>query len=81
MTVITRLATGFGVALLAIALLPIPVVVAKGLMIAALAPPGAVGVSESLETNCTSRSAFQIGTVVSVIIMAIILYGWRPWAM
>ena len=78
-TIIVRLVSGFAVALLAIAVMPISAAVATGLMLAALAPPGAVGVSRALETNNFSRPAVQLGSIVSLILMIFILYGWRPW--
>jgi predicted permease len=79
-TVAVRLVSGFVVALLAIAVLPVSAAVATGLMLAALAPPGAVGASRALEFSSSSRSALQLGSIVSLILMVIVLYGWRPWA-
>ncbi len=79
-TVVVRLVSGFAVALLAIAVLPISAAVATGLMLAALAPPGAVGVSRALEFNSLSRPALQLGSIVSLILMVFVLYGWSPWA-
>jgi predicted permease len=78
-TVVARLVSGFAIALLAIAILPISTVVAKGLMIAALAPAGAAGVSNNLHRSYTSKSAMQIGFFVSLLLMVFILFGWSPW--
>jgi predicted permease len=81
-TVCVRLVSGIGVAVLAIAVLPLSRLVAEGIFLTALAPPATpsmilCGAGKDTEP---SRVAAALGTLVSLAaIVTLMLTGWSPW--
>ena len=81
-TVGVRMVSGLGVGLLAVALLPFSSAVAQGVIITSLAPPAtqAMTLSGGGTDSASARAAATLGTIVTLIAIALILLtGWTPW--
>lgn len=80
-TVFFRLVCGFLVGAIAINVLSLSSVIAQAVMFSALAPPCAMNMMFNSNSNQGDQSAAKVGVLVSVILMAVILFtGWKPWA-
>ena len=83
-TVGIRLVTGLGVALLAVAILPLSSAVAEAVVLTSLAPPATQSMVLSGQGPDTeaSQAASAVGTLVSLVVLATMMAtGWKPWHM
>jgi predicted permease len=80
-TVAVRLVSGAAVGLLAILVLPISGVMAQGVMLTALAPPAtrALAMRSDGRDSASGHAAATLGTLASVVVIAVLLVAGWPW--